>query len=415
MTAVLMVAVLAAEGLTLRQALELADRQNPDVVLARLAQDEAGAQARAERSGLLPQVSLRAGGVYQTSSLGAMGLRGLAFPSRMGPYAVLDARARLEQAVLDLPRWSAWRAAELRREAAGREIRVRSEAAKLAVAEIYFDALQAGSRARAAQARLDQAEAFLRQAEESWSAGQANRLDVARAAQRVEAERTAELSAQRDRRTLVTRLLRAIGLGQQAETVLAEAAAVAGDGGAGMRRAELEAHAARGAALEEELREAQRRRYPKVEAFGDHGVVGSSFGSGVSTYAVGVNVSVPVWTGGRIESEIQAARIRLEAWREQQRSLELQIAQEEAQAAAEVEAARGLVAAARRAVEASREALEMAQLRYAAGLTTNLDVVAAQSGLAESEEAEIQARYDRLRAEVRLARARGAVGSAAVR
>lgn len=416
MTLPLLLLAFAVEPLTLQRAFELADAQNPDVVLARLSEEEAGAMVKAEKSALLPQLTVRAASAYQTSSLGAIGLQGPSFPLRIGPYRVLDGRPRLEQAVLDLPRWSAWKASRLRAEAAGREINVRKEAAKLAVAEIYFDALQAESRARAAQARLEQARALRKQVEDAWSAGTANRLDVARAVQRVEAEQTALLGAKRDRRILATQLLRAIGLPQQPETALTQFAAPedAPETTASLR-AEMAVLEARGRVLEEELRQAQRERYPKIAAFGDYGALGSSFTTGVSTYTVGVNVTVPVWTSGRIESGIRSARIRLEQWREEKRRLELQISQEEAHAVAERDAAREMTASARRAVEAAREALEMARLRYSAGMTTNLDLVSAQSNLAESEETEIQARYDRLRAEVRLARARGDVASALVR
>lgn len=403
----------ALDLLTLEKALEMVDGQNPDVVLARLATQEASAAARGERSALLPQLVVRAGASYQTSSLGAIGLEGPAFPQRIGPYRVLDGRPRLEQTVVDMPQWSAWKASKLRAEAAGKEVRVRSEAAKLAVAELYFDALQSESRARAAESRLKQARELHKQVEDGWAAGTANRLEVARAVQRVEAEQTALLGAERDRRTLGTQLLRAIGAPQQAELALAEVIA-SGDAKTGLR-AEMDALEARGKVLNEDLRRARRERYPKVSAYGDYGALGSSFTSGVSTYTAGVNVTVPVWTSGRIESGIEAAKIRLEQWREEKRRLDLQISQEEAQALAELDSAKRVIESARRAAEASREALEMARLRYGAGMTTNLDLVTAQSEQAASEETEIQARYDRLRAVVRLARARGDVAAALVR
>jgi outer membrane protein TolC len=293
-------------------------------------------------------------------------------------------------------------------------VKVRSEAAKLAVAELYFDALQSESRARAAESRLQQAQALRKQVEDAWESGTASRLDVARAVQRAEAEQIAVLAALRDRRTLATQLLRAIGLPQQAEVALAQVIAGEEEVTAGLR-AEMAVLESRGRVLQEELKKAERERYPKVSAFGDFGALGSSFTTGVSTYAVGVNVSVPVWTSGRIESGIQAAKIRLEQWREEKRKLELQISQEEAAALVERDTARQMIDSARRGAEAAREAMEMARLRYGAGMTTNLDLVTAQSNLAESEEMEIQARYDRLRAEVRLARARGDVAAALVR
>jgi outer membrane protein TolC len=86
----------AVEPLTLLRAFELVDAQNPDVVLARLSQEEAGAMAKAARSALLPQLTVRAAAAYQTSSLGAIGLQGPSFPLRIGPYRVLDGRPRLE-------------------------------------------------------------------------------------------------------------------------------------------------------------------------------------------------------------------------------------------------------------------------------------------------------------------------------
>jgi outer membrane protein TolC len=399
--------------LTLADALDLAGKQSPDVQLARLRALESRAQADAVRPALGPQVVASIAATYQTSNLQGIGLTFPGIPSRIGPYGVLDARPRVTQNILDLSLLADWRAARARVQAAEEDAHAIAERTRLAVVELYIRALAASSSERAAAARLATAEALLGQVRDAEQAGTANKLDVARAERQAERERTVMILAARDAGTLRAALKQTIGLEDAREIELAGIATPrapqAGFETALERRPEMRMLAARRAALEQEYEKARRERWPKIAAFADYGALGRDPANAVSTWAIGASASVPLFTSGRIASEVKAARLRLEQWEQERKRVVLAIRQEIESSLVELDAARRARESAARARDAARETLELARLRYGAGLTTNLDVVAAQGSLAEAEEDEIRTRYDEALAAARLARACGDV------
>ncbi len=126
---------------------------------------------------------------------------------------------------------------------------------------------------------------------------------------------------------------------------------------------------------------------------------------------MGASLTVPLWTSGRIESDIRAAGIRAQKIDQQVRDVKLRIVQEARQAHMELEAARGALRSAQKSSAASRETLELTRLRVTAGLATSLDTVVAQGRLAQAEDQEIRTRYQFQLAQARMARARGNVRS----
>lgn len=408
--ALLLTAPVWAERLTLEQALATAEKASPEVQEARLRALEGEAQALAQKAALLPQLGVNVGMSYQTTNLQGIGVIAPGFPSRVGPYRVFDARPRLTQQVLDLSLLAQYRAAKARAGQAKFDAETTAERTRLAVIQIYLQTLAADSRARAAEARVETAKAVLGQVGDAEKAGTSSKLDVARATQRIESEQATLILARRDRDSLLTTLKKTIGVAQSTEMEVVEFTPNAAEPGTGVRPESLALDAKR-KVLDEEKRQAEKQRYPKIGAFGDYGVLGQDPSNSLSTYTVGVTVAVPVWTSGRIENEIKAARLRLQQLDQQKRALDLAIDQEFAQARVERDAARLALESASKATAAARESLELARLRYGAGLTTNLDVITAQGNLAQTEEEEIRTRYEGLLASANLARARGDVMS----
>ncbi len=118
-----------------------------------------------------------------------------------------------------------------------------------------------------------------------------------------------------------------------------------------------------------------------------------------------------MWTGGRIESEVRQARIRLDQTRAERRAAELRIAQEMAQANIDLTAAIDTLRSAEQAAGAAREALELARLRFSAGIATSVDTTVAQGVLAQAEDFEIRTRYEHQLARARLAYSLGDVNA----
>lgn len=397
-------ALVAAEVLTLPQALNSLKELHPDLAIARLQVIEAEAAAGVAKSGYQPQLNAIAQTNYQTSNLQGIGLLFPGFPSRIGPFRTFNARPQATQTVLDLSLLSRIRASRAMQTVAQKQVASVQEDLAIAVVQLYLQALQAGSRADAARERLKTARAILDQASEKERVGTGSKLDVARASEQLQNENSTLIAAERDANTLQTMLLRAIGRDQVAVGLSLEKPALATDEGS---RPEREVLDARLAVADLEIDAAKKERLPKVTAFGDFGALGVSPTNSIGTYAVGVSVSVPIWTGKRIENEIAQAAVRKRMVEQELRRLNLQIAQEVRQAEVERDAARAALDAAAKAAKASREVLELSRLRYESGLATSVDTQIAQSGLAASEDQRIRMEYEVLLSEARLAKASG--------
>jgi outer membrane protein len=414
----------APARLSLGEALEIAGKASPEIQIARLKALESIANAAQVRSGLLPQITASIGATYQTTNLAGIGVTGESIPSRVGPYRVFDARPRLTQKVLDLSLLAASRAARASAKQSEHESKAVVEQTKLAVIEVYLQALQAESRRRAAEARVETARALLSQTESAEQAGTASKLDLARARQQVESENSVRVGALRDSQALTAVLVRTIGLEATGPVTLAPLPSMLPGIESDIRALITEAAEARHElrALDEkrnsaarEVERARAERLPKIEAFGDFGFLGQDPASGVSTYTAGGSVSIPLWTSGRIENDIKAARYRAEQAEQERRRMRNAIAQEVTEAVIRRDRTAESLAAARRATAAAKESLELARLRHEAGLTTNLDVVAAQSSLSIAQEEEITREFEISLAAANLARARGDVGQFAAR
>lgn len=404
-----------AEPLSLERALEIAAKANPEVQLARLQMAEREAQAAQASSAWRPQLNGLLQTTYQTSNLQGIGLTFPGVPDRIGPYSTFNARPQLSQTVLDLQLLAQTRAAGGRVRQAEEDALLAREHVLASVIQFYLRALQASSRLRAAEARVRSFDAVRQQVADRVEAGSANKLDLARAVEQVERERTASAYAKRDRDILTTLLIRALGLtatGPAELLPLPTRAAMPSDRHEALStalrdRPEMRVLNARRSVLELEARAASRQRLPKFGITADAGAFGSTIPASVSTYLVAGTVTIPIYTGGRIENEMKAARIRLEQWEQERRQAEVAIAQEVAQSFVEADGAEAAHTSAEKAAAAARDAVELSRLRYEAGLATNLDVVTAQSALTEAEEEEIRARFDGLLALARLAAARG--------
>ncbi|MCC6367237.1 MAG: TolC family protein [Bryobacterales bacterium] len=393
--------------LSLREAMQAAEKLSPDVQLANLRTLEGEAVTRNVKSGYQPRIGVSVSGGYQTVNLQNIGLFIPGLSSRAGPFRTFDARPRLTQTVIDLSLLSSIHASKEKERELRFDAETTREATLLAVLQIYLQAQQAESRIRAAEARRKTAEAVLAQAQQFEQAGTASKLDVARAEQQFEAESAGVIEARRDRAILLTALLRAIGMPQ--EDVALEPVSQPGRLPAPAERPELRAIHSRIRAASLDKQRAARERLPKLAFTGDYGLAGAGPDRSLSTFGIGATLTIPIWTGGRIESDIQAAKIREEQAQTQRRNLELQIGQEVRQAEIEAAAALEALRSATQAAKAAREALELARLRFASGIATNLDTITAQGTLAQAEDYEIRIRYDYLLARARMARATGNV------
>lgn len=410
-------------ALSLRQAVEMATAPGgaARLELAREAARAAEARQRQALAPLLPNVD----GSYTfrsfTNNLASFGIQlpavpGIAFPVFVGPIEVQDARASASQSLFDLAAIRRWQAAKAHARAAEME---RDEAllkTKGAVARAYLNALRADAALEAARANVALAERILKMAQSQKEAGTGTGIEVTRAAAVLEQERQRMAAAAEDRAAARLGLLRAMNADLGAEIDLTDRLAYAPaeipDPDKALEiarelRPELRAQAERLRAAERNASAAKWERAPAARAFGDYGVIGRTGSVYLPTRTAGVQVSVPLWDGGRRDARRAEAASLQRAEEIRARDAVKQVEMEIRLAIESLKSAEAQVAAARESLAQAERELEQAERRVAAGVATPLEVTEAQARVARAREAVVAATFRQKAARIALGEAAG--------
>lgn len=427
--------------LSVDDAVTIALRQSDEVGVAAAQVDVADAQYGAARANVLPQ--LRINGAYLHTYQSA---RGQAVGAQFNQPNTYTANANLAQTLFQGGKLvSAARAADEMRDAARFDEREVRANVVLLVQRSYLEALFTGRIAELQQRNLALASSRVTQVEQFERAGQAARYDVLRA--RVERANIEPLAIQAlsDREIALLDLKRVLNLPIERPlalvshidpataatmvaalddtTVVAERAAV--------RSAELNL-----AARQLGVRVARADYYPTLTAFIQSGFqafpppgqgfpttrgdvadiycpVGSAStlrcqnGGFFSDRQAGLNISFPLFDGLRVKSNVDLAKAQTRLAELQLRQQREAVSLDVARARAELRRARAVFAARRQNSAEADEAFRLASLRFARGLSTQLEVSDAQLALLTAQSTEARATYDLVLASADLARALG--------
>jgi multidrug efflux system outer membrane protein len=156
---------------------------------------------------------------------------------------------------------------------------------------------------------------------------------------------------------------------------------------------------------------AQAARLPTIAITGNYGsqagTASNLFGSGTAVYQLQGGVSIPLFTGGRLENEASVAKARAEQARARYERTVLVAMREAGDALAGAKSARDEVAASETQARALRVALDLAELRYQTGVSSYLEVLDVQRNLFDAEIALSQSQLRQLTAAVQLYKALG--------
>jgi outer membrane protein TolC len=403
--------------LTLKDAVTLALKQNPQVAIANLNLAESQEDRNVARSALLPQVGLNASDRVTRGNIEALfGKKIPGFPQHNGPFWAIQAGPGFSAPVFDLTLWRRWQESrENVRTSAAQETSARELNAQLVVSQ-YLGSLRAAADVSAAKSRLDLAKALLDLATDLQRNGAGTGIDTLRANVQYqnETQRYSEASAQL--KVALYGLNRLLNLNPEQTVELAdepsffETPAFDADGSlnrAYAERPELKAVASQIRAAALEKRAARDERLPKISVSGGWSLEGLTPTSMIPTYQYGASLNVPLFTGGRIQAETAIADIELKKLAQNQQEIRNQVALEVKTALAQLEAARVQVDAANLGINLARETVTQAQDRFRAGVANNIEVITAQDDLARANDNQITAlyRYNQSRAD--LARATG--------
>jgi outer membrane protein TolC len=402
--------------LTLHDAVVLAMRQSPQVILANLNVAQSTQDSRVARSGLLPQVGAGIGQSVQRLNIDA--LFGSPFPGiaqHIGPFWVAQGGIRFS-APLDLTLWRRYRAAQTGITAAqAQEMTAREESVLLVVSQ-YLGCQRAAANVQAAQARQSLAQALYDQAADLQQHGVGTGIDTLRANVQLQNEKQRVLVSLTELETGLFGLGRLLSVDPKQKIELAdqvqffETPDVSGDQTlehAYGTRPELRQIAARTAQTELNLKAASEERLPKVTVSGNWSEQGLTPASAIPVYQYQASLEVPLFTGGRIAAERTKQEIALRELKQQERAARDSIALEVKTAIAQLAAARNEVTVANLGVDLARQEVDQARDRFKAGVANNIEVVNAQNELARANDNQIAALYGYNQARADLAHAAG--------
>lgn len=160
------------------------------------------------------------------------------------------------------------------------------------------------------------------------------------------------------------------------------------------RRPELKEIDLREAMAREEIGKARSGHLPRLDLIGNYQVHTEAFDGSADNYSVGAVVSLELFSGLATSAklaEAQAARRQLLALR---RQMESRVFLEVRQAHSQTASAFQRISVSRQAVEQAEEAARIVADRYAAGLLTIADLLAAETALQRARMTRAQALHD---------------------
>ncbi|MEP6732675.1 MAG: TolC family protein [bacterium] len=427
--------------LSLGDAVSIAMRQSDEVGIASAQIDIADALYSNARANLLPQLRLTSSylHVYQSA-------RGQAVGSVFNQPNTYTANLNLSQTLFQGGRLiSATRAADRIRDAARFDEHEQRAQLTLQVERAYLQALYTDRIAELQERNLALASTRLTQIEQFERAGRAARYDVLRSRveraniepQAIQARNDRELALVDLKRVLNVSIDQPLSLTTHIDsTSAASLLASIGDTSVAEERALVRSAELNLDSKKLSVSVARADFFPTISVFLQSGyqafpAIGQGFpGSGgilseavcppgsaagrlcqnggwFSDRQAGLNVSVPVFDGFRVKSNLDLAQAQERLAALQLRQQREQVSVDVARARAELRRSSAVFAARRQNSQEAEEAFRLATLRFTRGLSTQLEVSDAQFALLTAESTEARATYDLYLAAADLARALG--------
>jgi outer membrane protein len=407
--------------LSYEQAVRLAIENNLATLRAQERRNEARGQQEQARAPLLPNISGVAYQANQTMNLVALGFQPGTFPginrTFLGPFKNFDARLFVSQRVFDLSAIRNYQAGKASVRVAELNEALAREQVASSTGLFYLEALRADRAVVAAQANVELAQALLKLAQDQRNAGVATGVDVTRAQTRLAEQQTGLAQAQTESEQARLNLQRLIGLPLGSAMTLTDPLRFVEDplpsvdtavAQAGHDRREIQVAEEQNRVSQLEYQSARAEHLPSLEVLGDYGSSGitpSSFDLPTRRFALQLNV--PIFNGGLTQGRVTAA-----ASRQRQTELELanvrgQVEEDVRLALTTLRTAAVQVRAAEESVTLAQRELEMARDRFRAGVADNLEVITAQTSLANARVAQVTALAQHNAARLNLAAALG--------
>jgi len=302
--------------LSLKDAIEAALDKNPNVRLYKERIEAARGVATTQLGALLPNLASSAKYNNQTFFQGTLG----GAPIRSDPFNVADARGTLSQSLFSWTLIERWRASRAALAVAEGESETTKNDTMATVALNYMEVLRNVESVAARTANVELYKELVAYIKSRQSGGMATGLDTARLETQLENERQRLELAKSDVERTKLILTNALGITFDATLILTDELKAPEEPVptqdyakevAFTKRPELQAQQQRMQVSSLMLSSIKGEQLPSLQADGNYGLIGNHIDSTLSTYNVGVTLSVPIFDGGQRQGRIGESRSRL--------------------------------------------------------------------------------------------------------
>ena len=377
--------------------------------------------ARAERlralSALLPTLSTTVSENLQQSNLAIFGFRFPGVHPIIGPYNYFDARANADVTLYNRAAQLGLRSVEQNLRATQFAVQDARDLVVQAVANAYLTIVADEARMDAARVEVSTAQALFENARDQHAAGLLPAIDELRAQVEWRSRQQRLLAVGNRFAKDKLALAQVIGLPAaqtfelSSETPYApldEFSAEQMSQRARQSRADYQSLRAQlqGAQMRRDAELA--RRLPTVSMNANYGLNGINPAQSHGTFGISGTVKFSLFDGGRLSADVAEADAIIQQRKDAIADLENRMDVEIRGALLDLQSAADQVTVAASTVDLASRTLEQARDRFTAGVTNNIEVVQAQSSVAQARENLIASRYEHNLAKVALARAVGA-------
>ena len=334
-------------------------------------------QARAQRlralSAMVPSISALLQQNVDDLNRVAIGLKIPGLPNASGQFGFQESYLTFSDNGLNLDSLYRYRASKQEAEAQRLQLDDAGNVVALAVGTAYLQVQSSEARVETAKAELDSARELEAQALNRVNSGLAAEIDGFRATvqKQTSEQRLTVAAANLDKDKLTLGRLIGLPSGQQFNAISKAAYQpwAAGDlasllAQARNDRADIKSAAATAHSTQLAKRAAQFQRAPGISLNGYYGSIGTNLARSDSTYSLVATVSLPIFTGGRIRSDIQNASAQLDRRQSEYADIVGRVDYEVRNAFTDLQAADSAVKVAEKNSQLAQRTLDQARDRF---------------------------------------------------
>lgn len=400
-----------------------AARINDPVIAAAHATQQAGQEKLLQgRAQLMPTINLNANSTFNDNTTQYHGTTFL--PGGNNRYNSNSYGVSLVQPLFRQQNWQVYKESELQVVQTEAQFRIAEQDLILRVAQAYFDVLIAQDSVQLSEAQKAAISEQLEQARRNFEVGSATVTDTLEAQARFDLTAAQEIAAQNNlaiKRSMLRQLvnINPDELNRPANGFVLEAPLPDNMdqwvSDAQLSNPQIAITQANAELAEREVTRNRGGHYPTLDLvanYANNTANGSTFGVGSdsTTKSVGVQLNMPLFQGGSVNSKWREAEANRERAKYELENARRNVATQARQAYLGVSSGIAQVKALQQALASSESLLEASKLGQEVGVRTNLDVLNAQQQLFSTRHDLYQAQYNYLVSQLHLKAAAGSLG-----